>query len=56
MQNMIMKYLICPKSEFKIDVVLKKVNERTLKQILDKFIDKEGKALDAGESNIEDEN
>ena len=42
MVDMIMKYLICPKSEFKIDVVLKKVNERTLKQILDKFIDKEG--------------
>lgn len=42
MVDMIMKYLVCPKSEFKIDVLLKKVDVKTLKQILDKFIDKDG--------------
>ncbi len=41
MVDMIMKYLICPKSEFKIDVVLKQVDEKTLKQILDRFINKD---------------
>ena len=42
MVDMIMKYLVCPNSEFKIDVVLKLVDAKTLKQILDKFIDKDG--------------
>lgn len=45
MVDMIMKYLVCPNSEFKIDIVLKKVDEKRLKQILDKFIDKDGKHI-----------
>lgn len=42
MVDMIMKYLVCPESEFKIDVVLKKADAKTLKQVLEKMVDKNG--------------
>lgn len=45
MADMIMKYLVCPKAEFKLDVVLKRVSEKTLKNIFDNLIDKNGKHI-----------
>lgn len=40
--DMIMKYIICPEEKFKIDVLLNIVNEKELKNILDKLINKDG--------------
>lgn len=43
--DMIMKYLVCPKVEFKLDIVLKIIDEIKLKNIFDILIDKNGKHI-----------
>lgn len=40
--DMIMKYLVCPKADFKIDKVLKIINEKELKQSVDKLVQNNG--------------
>lgn len=40
--DMIMKYLVCPKTDFKIDKVLKIINEKELKQSVDKLVQNNG--------------